>query len=121
MQYEEFVEAVEQRAGIEESEAARTSETILEELCNRLSPDEANDLLSQLPARLKTVVMVSPSPQPISADGFVDRVARRLDVSPDEARNRVRAVFGTIRRATSKGQFADVLSELDPEYADLLA
>jgi uncharacterized protein (DUF2267 family) len=121
MQYEKFVQAVEQRAGIEErNEAARTSVAVLEELCNRLSPDEARDLLSQLPARLKTVVMVSQSPQPISADGFVDRVARRLDVPPDEARNRVRAVFGTIRRATSQGQFADVLSELDPEYADLL-
>jgi uncharacterized protein (DUF2267 family) len=51
----------------------------------------------------------------------VDRVADELELSGGEARERVRAVFATIRRAVSLGEFDDVLAQLDPEYADLLA
>ena len=121
MQYDEFVQGVEQRAGIAEREdAERTSVVVVEELCSRLTNDEARDLLSQLPARLKMPVDVM-SAEPASADAFVDRVAGRLDVPVDEARTRVRAVFATVRRAVSKGQFEDVLSDLEPEYADLLS
>jgi uncharacterized protein (DUF2267 family) len=61
------------------------------------------------------------SAEPASADAFVDRVAVRLDIPLDQARTRVRAVFGTVRRAVSQGQFEDVLSDLHPEYADLLS
>jgi hypothetical protein len=43
-----------------------------------------------------------------------------LDVSADEARKRIRAVFGTLREAVSWGA-GGLLLELDPEYADLLA
>jgi len=52
---------------------------------------------------------------------FVDRIARELRVPPEEARDRVRAVFGTIREAITLGEFRDILEQLDPEYADLLA
>jgi uncharacterized protein (DUF2267 family) len=66
-------------------------------------------------------VIVSPAALPISADEFVARVARELGIPPAEARERIRAVFGTLRKAVSLGEFRDVLEELDPEYADLLA
>jgi uncharacterized protein (DUF2267 family) len=38
-----------------------------------------------------------------------------------EAKERVRAVFATIRRAVSWGEFEDVVVQLEPGYADLLA
>lgn len=44
-----------------------------------------------------------------------------LDVTPEQARDRVRAVFATIREAVTLGEFREVLEQLDPEYADLLA
>jgi uncharacterized protein (DUF2267 family) len=119
--YDEFVSEVARQAGIERDEAERTAIEVLQELCDRLTGDEAHDLLAQLPARLKTRVVVSPSAQPITADEFVDRVADELELSGGEARERVRAVFATIRRAVSLGEFDDVLAQLDPEYADLLA
>jgi uncharacterized protein (DUF2267 family) len=119
--YDEFLSEVARQAGIERDEAERTSIEVLQELCDRLTGDEAHDLLAQLPARLKTRVVVSPSAQPITADEFVERVADQLELSPGEARERIRAVFATIRRAVSLGEFDDVLAQLDPEYADLLA
>ena len=122
MKYDEFVTRVQERAGLDDrAEAERTSVAILQALCDRLTGDEAHDLLAQLPAQLKTAVIVSPSAQPMSAGEFVDRVADELGIPPDEARRRVRAVFGTIRQAVTLGEFDDVLAQLDPEYADLLA
>ena len=121
MQYADFVQAVAERAEIPREEAERTSVAVLQHLCDRLTGDEARDLLAQLPARLKTAVIVSPSAQPISVDEFVHRVADELGLSDEEARERIRDVFATLRRAVTWGELEDVLRQLDPEYADLLA
>ncbi|HJV29281.1 MAG TPA: DUF2267 domain-containing protein [Gaiellaceae bacterium] len=121
MSFEEFVGEVERRAGISREEAERTSIAVLQELCDRLTEDDARDLLAQLPYRLKTALIVGPSALRISKDEFLERVARALAIPPDEARTRIRAVLATLRQAVSWGAFEDVLEQLDPDYADLLA
>jgi uncharacterized protein (DUF2267 family) len=50
----------------------------------------------------------------------VERVARELEVSPEEAHRRVRGVFAVLREAVTPGEFEDVLSQLDREYAELI-
>jgi uncharacterized protein (DUF2267 family) len=122
VKFDELAETVRRRAELDDpAEAERTVVAVVQALADRLTGKEARDLLAQLPYRLKTSVVVSPSPQPLSAEDFVNVVARDLEVEPDEARRRIRAVFATLREAVSWGEFEDVLSELDPEYADLLA
>jgi uncharacterized protein (DUF2267 family) len=122
MSYDEIIERVQERAGIEDRSAAEeTTIAVLQELCDRLDGKEANDLLAQLPRKLQLAVVVSPSPLPISGGEFVANVARELEIPEDEARRRIRAVFSTLREAVSRGEFQDVLEELDPEYADFLA
>jgi len=49
------------------------------------------------PEARSTVTLVSPSAQPIPLEEFVRRVADELQVEPDEARKRIRAVFATLR------------------------
>jgi uncharacterized protein (DUF2267 family) len=121
MKFSDFVRAVGERAGIADRfEAERTAVVVLAALCDRLTGKEANDLLAQLPAMLKELVVYTPAALPISADQFVERVARELEVSPDEARKRIRAVFQTLREAVTRGEFQDVLEQLDPEYADFV-
>jgi uncharacterized protein (DUF2267 family) len=119
--FEEFVGEVERRAEISREDAERTAITSLQEVLDRLTGDEARDLLTQLPYRLKSALVVGISPLRISKDEFVARIARELELSPDEARTRIRAVFATLRQAVSWGAFEDVLEQLDPDYADLLA
>jgi uncharacterized protein (DUF2267 family) len=120
--HDEFVQKVQERAGLDDrAEAERTAVEVLQDLCDRLTGDEAWDLLATLPAKLKTAVIISPNPIPLSAEQFVDRVASELDVAPDEARKRIRAVFQTVREAIPLGELDDVLAQLDPEYADLIA
>jgi hypothetical protein len=58
---------------------------------------------------------------PLSLEDFLDVVAQDLEISPEAARERTRAVFATLREAITLGEFRDVLEQLDPEYADLLA
>jgi uncharacterized protein (DUF2267 family) len=120
--FDELIRSVDERAAIGDlDEAETTALVVVQALCNRLTGDEAHDLLAQLPSRLKTAVIVSPAAQPLGADEFVQRVAEELELEPDEARTRIRAVFATLREAVTRGEFQDVLEQLDPEYADLLA
>jgi uncharacterized protein (DUF2267 family) len=122
MTYDQIIERVQERAGIaDRSDAEGTTIEVLQELCDRLDGKEANDLLAQLPGKLRQAVVVSPSPLPISGAEFVANIARELEIPEDEARKRVRAVFTTLREAVSRGEFQDVVEELDPEYADFLA
>jgi uncharacterized protein (DUF2267 family) len=122
VKYDEFVDRVAERAGLSDrAEAERTAVTVLQELCDRITGDEAWDLLAQLPAQLKQAVIISPAALPMPAEEFVERVARELEISPEETRVRTRAVFGTLREAVSWGELEDVLMQLDPDYADLLA
>jgi uncharacterized protein (DUF2267 family) len=118
----EFVERVAERASISDRfEAEKTAVVVLQALCDRLTGKEAHDLLAQLPAMFKELVIVSQSAQPLPADEFVRRVSDDLAVPEDEARARIRAVFTTLREAVTRGELEDVLAQLDPEYADLLA
>jgi uncharacterized protein (DUF2267 family) len=122
VKFEEFVRRVGERAGITDRfEAERTAVVVLELLCDRLTEKEAHDLLSQLPAMFNELVAYTPAQLRITADEFVDRVAGSLRTSPSEARRRIRAFFATLREAVTRGELQDVVEQLDPEYADLLA
>jgi uncharacterized protein (DUF2267 family) len=121
VKFEEFIRKVGERAGVPDRfEAEKTSVVVVQALCDRLTGKEANDLLAQLPAMFKEMIVVSPAPLPISIDEFVGRIAEELEIPLDEARSRIRAVFGTLREAVTPGEFQDVLEQLDPTYADLL-
>jgi uncharacterized protein (DUF2267 family) len=121
VRFAEFIGKVGERAGIADRfEAEKTAAVVLQALCDRLSGKEANDLLAQLPAIFRDLVVDSPAPLPISVDEFVARVADELQVGPDEARKRIRATFATLREAVTVGELQDVLEQLDPDYADLL-
>ena len=102
-------------------EAERTLHAVLQTLCDRLTGDEADDLLAQLPHEVKTAVTITTAARPMSADEFVALAAERMKVDPERARRRIRAVFGVLREAVTLGEFDDVLAQLDPEYADLIA
>src|SRR2546429_2537826 len=98
MQYDDFVQSVAERAGIDSRpEAEHTVLCVLQALCDRISRKEGYDLLAQLPARLKRRIRPTVARLPMAPADFVDRVARELGIPVEEARARVRAVFGTLR------------------------
>ena len=101
-------------------QAERTAVAVLQALADRLTGDEADDLLAQLPEPLKRSVAVTPQPEQMTANAFVERVADELGLSPEEARERVRGVLDTIREAVTPGEFHDVLVQLPSGCAELL-
>jgi uncharacterized protein (DUF2267 family) len=121
MTYDMFLATIEDRAGmVDREEAERTAVAVLQALADRLTGGEADDLLAQLPEPLKSTIRVTGKAVPMDPGEFVDRIASELQLPQEEARDRVRAVFGALREAVTPGEFDDVLSQLDREYADLL-
>jgi uncharacterized protein (DUF2267 family) len=121
MRYDEFLKHLEQHAGMEDrTEAARTAAVVLQALSDRLAGGEADDLLAQLPAELKRQVTPVATSVPMDPDEFVERVAADLGLPEDAARERVRAVFATLREAVTPGEWDDVMSQLDRKYAELV-
>jgi uncharacterized protein (DUF2267 family) len=122
MRYDEFLKRVGERTGATSpDDAERTAVTVLQVLSERLAGGEPEDLLAQLPKELKERVRPVPEPIPMDADEFIERVASDLGISPEEARERVRGVFDILQDAVTQGEFEDVLSQLDREYAELIA
>jgi uncharacterized protein (DUF2267 family) len=117
-----MVKAVEERGGItDRAEAERTLRVVVQALSDRLIGGEADDLLAQLPEPLKSEIRVTEAADPMDPDEFVQRVARDLELPEDEARDRVRAVFGTLHEAVTEGEWEEVVGQLDKQYARLLA
>ncbi|MFD6036919.1 DUF2267 domain-containing protein [Streptomyces griseoincarnatus] len=66
--------------------------------------------------------LVSPTPEaePFGFDEFVNRVSSRAGVSPDEAREGVKAELSTLRDAVSHGEFRQVMSQLPRDFEALV-
>jgi uncharacterized protein (DUF2267 family) len=122
VKYDQMVKAVEERAGIVDREdAERTLRVVVQALADRLLGGEADDLLAQLPEPLKSEIRVTDEADPMKPQEFVQRVARELDLPEEEARDRVRAVFGTLQEAVTEGEWEEVVGQLDRKYAELIS
>jgi uncharacterized protein (DUF2267 family) len=118
MQYEEFIAAVQQRAGgIPREQAEKVTSATLQTLAERITAGEAVDLAAQLPKALKDDLRKQrPEAEAFGLQEFVDRVAQRVGEPPSEAREHVRAVLTTVREAVSGGEFDDIMQQLPDEF-----
>jgi uncharacterized protein (DUF2267 family) len=123
--FDEFVERVKRRADIDRVQAQGTAEVVLETLAERLAAGEVDDLEAALPEQFSEAlergkVHVHGRPRRMSLDEFVDRVARKENVSFDEAFGHVRAVFTTLSEALPPKELRDILHELPRGYRETL-
>lgn len=122
MKSDEFVKHVRERAEISREDAESASRSTLAVLAERLEAGEAADLASQLPEDLAQAVgRPTGSGEPFSVRDFVERVADRESIAPNDADKRVRAVFATLQEAVTGGQLEDVLSQLPTDYLELMS
>jgi uncharacterized protein (DUF2267 family) len=121
VKYDQMVKAVDERAGTgDRAEAERTLRVVVQALADRLLGGEADDLLAQLPEPLKSEIRITDEADPMNPQEFVERVARDLGLPEEEARDRVRAVFGTLHEAVTEGEWEEVVGQLDKRYAALI-
>src|SRR3954447_11606279 len=102
MDQHEFLDSVQQRAGVSADEADRLTRATLGVLADRITGGAADDLAAQLPR------------------GGEDWVSERAGVGPDTATRGARAVLSTVRRAVTSGEFEDVLAQLPREFGDFI-
>ena len=97
MQYEEFLNKVQDRIGpAQPEEVSRAIIATLETLGERVSGGEANDLAEQLSEELKEPLQqAGEDNEEFSLDEFLRRVSEREDVETDAARNYVSGNDGT--------------------------
>jgi uncharacterized protein (DUF2267 family) len=105
-------------ADLETSEEAETAlETVLGSLVRRLMPDEAKDLIAQLPSLLQPVLRAQP-PGPdkgITRQTIEAELGELLDVEPPRAAHLLDVVVGAVAQFVSPGQMRDVRDQLPEE------
>jgi uncharacterized protein (DUF2267 family) len=120
-EHDQFLTIVQQKAGISRKQAEAATRATLETLAERLSAGEVADLVTRLPVELHPALRRGAArtrhAARMSVDDFVDRVAEREDISPEQACEHVRAVFETLREAIDRREFLDITAQLPAEYA----
>lgn len=95
---------------------------VVAELMRRITPQEANDLMAQLPSVLREHLEHWAHPDEkldkVGREGFIDRVTAALQCSREEAEQAIDAVFRTIRRNVSAGECEDVAAQLPAGLAE---
>jgi uncharacterized protein (DUF2267 family) len=121
MQYEEFLNKVQDRIGpTQPDEARRAITATLSTLSERISGGETEDLAAQLPQELKEPIQRSgEQAEAFSLEEFLARVGEREGVNTDTARNHASAVMTVLGEAVSGGQLDDIRAQLPQEFAPL--
>ena len=121
MQYEEFLNRVQDRIGpAQPDEARRAITATLSTLSERISDGEANDLAAQLPQELKEPIQRSgEEAEAFSLEEFLRRVGEREGANADTAREHASAVITVLREAVTEGQLDDIRAQLPQEFAPL--
>lgn len=118
MQYEEFIQGVGQRAGIEYSEAESATGTVLNTLAGFLIDSEGLDLSEQLPKGVAEHLRQRPPERGefFSVQDFIQQVGEGEGIGPDKAENRTRAVLGVLSEAVTEGEMEDVRLQFPSEF-----
>jgi uncharacterized protein (DUF2267 family) len=120
MQYDDFLEQVAQRTGLNRAHGDKAIVAVLETLSERIGSKEAIDLAAELPRQLQAVVAEAPEePCQFPADDFVRKVAAREWVPAREARVHAKVVLHTLCQVVSKVEVKDLLRKLPPDYQSL--
>ncbi|MCO5101987.1 MAG: DUF2267 domain-containing protein [Burkholderiaceae bacterium] len=122
--YRRLVRQLRADAGLDEDEQAETAlGLVLEALVRRLSPDEADDLIAQLPSLLQpSLYALATGPDRlVTRESIEQDLARQLDLGPARAARLLAAVGALIDQAVSPGQMDDVRGQLPASLREIFS
>jgi uncharacterized protein (DUF2267 family) len=118
---QEFIHRVAERAGLDDQNAARATDVVLETLGERIAAGEGQDLATQLPEPAAApLTRAGGDAQAMPAAEFVRRIAEREGTLDVVAREHARAVLTTVREAVTVDEWQDAVEQLPREYEELL-
>lgn len=120
--YNRMVAAVAEASGQHRDPAERALLLSLCMLCRRLSPEEAQHLVAQLPSLLQPQLegCLDGPDRAVTTRAIEDKLAKSLGVEAKEAGEALRAVMKVIAKSVSPGQIAEVRGQLPEEMKALL-
>jgi uncharacterized protein (DUF2267 family) len=119
--YAEFLEAVEKRAGMPVTEAANVIRATLTTLTERISGGEARDLATQLPEEFRGYLHKEVDfAEQLDLVEFLNEVGVRAGTDDDRSAEVARAVLTTLREAVSAEDLKGLESELPKDVRRLL-
>lgn len=116
--YGRMVNKLQADSALETSEQAEIAlEVVLESIVRRLPPDEADDLIAQLPSILQPMLrVVLPGPDRlVTRELIIGELVQRLGVEPSRAAEVLAAVGATVADSISAGQVTKLNSQLPKE------
>jgi uncharacterized protein (DUF2267 family) len=89
-------------------------EVVLESIVRRLTPDEADDLIAQLPSLLQPTLQAVPAgpDKLVTRETIEGELVRRLGIEPSRAAELLAAIGTTVARSVSAGQVKNVQAQL---------
>jgi uncharacterized protein (DUF2267 family) len=125
MQENEFLNAVQQRTGLESRDQAYTiTSAVLGVFGQRITQGEAENIASQLPTQMDNVLISeTPEAEEFSADEFIsrvdDRVATLSDATASNTEHYIRGVMTVLGDAVSGSELEDARNQLPSEFDSL--
>lgn len=116
--YRRLLNQVSIESGLEKAEEAETAlMVVLNNLMQRLTPDEAKDLIAQLPSMLQPALYALPHgpDKQITKETIEAELSRRLGVEKEEAAHVLASIGAIIAQSASAGQMSDVRGQLPEE------
>lgn len=117
-----WLNAVREATGLDDPDQARVAlDVVLDSLVRRLTPQEANDFIAQLPSLLQPGLRALPAgpDKTISEATIVAELGAQLDLEQVEAGRVLAAVAGIVAGSISEGQAEDVRGQLPAGLRDV--
>jgi uncharacterized protein (DUF2267 family) len=120
MQYDEFIDKVQLRSGLESRERLiEITRAALETLGERLDRTVRRGVASQLPSELREMLLSRSDSDQYLLQEFYRRVGARADTKYYDAAERATAVLGVLQEAVSASQLQEMVDSLPSEYSRL--
>lgn len=120
MDYDRFITIVDRATGVSREAAERATRATLQTLADRISKEEALDLVEELPPELAPAMFTDGPAEGFDVDEFIRRVAEREGADMATAKCHAAMVFSTLARAISTEAYDDLMSQLPSDYRPLL-
>jgi uncharacterized protein (DUF2267 family) len=120
MDYEDFVQTVEQVAGVPRGQAVQVSCAMLGVLARCITKGETEDLVRRLPERLRPCLTHDGPREHLHLDSFLELLQEDLRVGRPTAERIARGVFAALWRAAGGKEFSDVRAQLPGDFQPLL-
>jgi uncharacterized protein (DUF2267 family) len=116
-----FLELIEQAGGMTRQEAREAARATLRTLAERITRGEAEDVAVFVPGEFRELLASGgETPEQLSVDEFVRRVARREGVDGRTAVRHVRSVFIALGKAASRDALSNLAAQLSADFYPLL-